>query len=199
MLIVFPRPRRPRFPQPMRWSLDPRCPPPSRFIAAVDVRSAKFLSGQPPFIRRRKSTGRFAVGIRYEREVLDHLSLLALGVPSVELRLGPWLEFVDKRGRRWCQPDAVLSDRKTGIHIIYEVKYQFTSDAWWQLKWLYLPVLEKLLQGPIGLIQICRWYDPASLFPEKYDLTKDPFKIPHADRVAVHIWDAKRSRRAEAL
>jgi hypothetical protein len=169
-----------------------QCPPPNRFVAAVDVKRARLLTGQPPFIRRRRSTGRFAVGVKYERQVLEHLSLLVLGCPSVKLTPGPWIEFTDKTGRRWCQPDAILTDTKQGFSIIYEIKYQHTSDAWWQLRWLYEPVLSIILPGVIGLVEICHWHDPATAFPEQYDLTKNPLVIPNAKRLAVHIWDPKR-------
>jgi len=174
-----------------------KCPPPDKFIAAVDVRSAKFLPGQPPFIRRRRSTGRFAVGVKYERQVQEHLALLVLGNPGIELKQGPWIEFLDRKGRRWCQPDAVMIDRENKYCFIYEVKYQHTSDAWWQLRCLYQPVLEKLYPGfRFGLLEICHWHDPATAFPDQYDLTSDLLRIPNGKRIAVHIWDPKRNRRS---
>ena len=172
-----------------------RCPPPKGFFAAVGVRSVKLLSEQPPFIRRGRSTGRFAVGVRYERKVMAHLALLALEKPTVEFVQGPWFQFLDKSGRRWCQADALAIDRQRKIGVIWEVKYQHTSAAWWQLRWLYEPVL-RVLEPSIhfGLVEICHWHDPATIFPEYYDLTNDPFRVPDASRIAVHIWNPNRDR-----
>ena len=171
-------------------------PPPSRFIAAVDVRSARFLPAQPPFIRRSRARGRYAVGVRYEREVQEYLALFALGRPGLEHRAGPWLEFCDKRGKRWCQPDALLLDHEQKTGIIYEVKYQHTADAWWQLHWLYLPVLRVALPHYVlGLVEVVRWYDPSVAFPERHDLTKNVGEVPNAKRIAVHIFNPKRANR----
>lgn len=143
-------------------------PPPKRFSAAVGVRSARFLPCKPPFISRGRSRGRFAVGIRYEREVQEFLSLYALGRPELEHRQGPWMEFQETSGRRWCQPDALILEERSKRCLIAEVKYQHTSDAWYQLKQLYLPVLRVALPGfTFHLLEIVHWYDPSTAWPER--------------------------------
>ena len=131
--------------------------------------------------------------MRYERQVLRHLSLLVLGKEDLTLRPGPWIEFIDRSGKRWCQPDAFLLSVKNNYCFIYEVKYQHTADAWWQLTQLYAPVLAVLYPWmQFGLVEICHWHDPLVKFPEPYDLTDSPFRIPNGRRVAVHIWSGKR-------
>lgn len=123
----------------------------------------------------------------------EHLELAALTRPHLQLRLGQWLEFVDKSGKRWCQVDALMLDREKKVGIIYEVKYQHTSDAWWQLRHLYLPVLEAAApEIRWGLMEIVHWYDPQVPFPERPVLTPELTSVPKANCVAVHILNPKR-------
>lgn len=161
----------------------------------MEVRKARILEGKPPFIKRGKATGRFAVGVRYEREVQEYLSLLALGRIDLEYLSGPWVEFWDKTGLRWCQPDAVVINRELKVGIIAEVKYQHCAEAWFQLNQLYLPVLEKVYPGiAFGLLEIVHWHDPLTKFPERYDFTPDPFSVRSRSRISVHIYNPKRTR-----
>lgn len=102
---------------------------------------------------------------------------------------GPWIEFQEKCSRRvrWCQPDGLLLDPFTGRAIILEVKYQHTADAWWQLTHLYLPVLAALLPGwKFPLVEICKWYDPATSFPVAPRMLADPLEA-REDLLGVHI------------
>ena len=169
---------------------------PRKFRPAGIVTYAKLLPGQPPFIKRQRAKGRYAVGTRYEDQVHEWMELQVLGRPGLEYHKGPWFEFHDQAGRRWCQPDGILLDRAQDAAVIYEVKYQHTPDAWWQLRELYLPVVRKAMPKlrVVGLCEIVHWHDPGVKFPERYDLTPDPFKIPHANTVAVYILNPKRPR-----
>ena len=175
------------------------CPPPKRFSAAVGVESAIFLPGKPQFIKRGRSRGRFAVGVKYEREVQEFLSLFALGRTELEYRNGPWLEFQDDSGRRWCQPDALLINWKAFECLICEVKYQHTSDAWWQLKHLYLPVLRVALPGfSFRLLEIVHWYDPLTAWPERALNVRDIEQClggVAGEAVATLIFNVRRERR----
>lgn len=167
--------------------------PARRFSAAVGVTQARWLTQQPPFIRRGRARGRFAVGVRYEREVQEHLSDVVLGNVEIEYKAGPWIEFQDKSGRRWCQPDALLISHQRKLCTIAEVKYQHTADAWFQLEQLYRPVVQVLLPGYLlGMLEIVHWHDPQVCFPQPYDMTDDPFTIRHSNRISVHIWNPKR-------
>ena len=175
-------------------------PPPKRFNAAVGVRSARFLPCKPPFISRGRSRGRFAVGIRYEREVQEFLSLFVLGRAELEHRSGPWLEYSDKSGKRWCQPDALIIEPAAKRCLVAEVKYQHTSDAWYQLRRLYLPVLRVALPGYVfNLLEIVHWYDPSTSWPQR------AINVPNLDQcvggnrwgeeVATLIFNVRRERR----
>lgn len=175
-----------------------RCPPPRGFNAAVGVRSASFLPRKPQFIRRRASRGRFAVGMRYEREAKDWLSLFALGRAEISYRDGPWIEFRDRSGRRWCQPDALLENKAAKYCLICEIKYQHTSDAWWQLRELYLPVLRCALPGySFRLLEIVHWYDPLTIWPEEIALVPDIGRClgGESEEVATLIFNKRRERR----
>ena len=171
-----------------------------RFRPATFVRWAKLRAKQPAFIKRKRSRGRFAVGVRYERQVRDYLSLLALGKEGVECRESQWFEFEDSNGRRWCECDFLLIDRKQKTAIIYEVKYQHCMEAWWQLRELYYPVVQAAFPGyTIGLMEVVHWHDPAITFPQGYDLTDSPLRIPRSSKVAVFIYNPKRSRLPSGL
>jgi hypothetical protein len=102
----------------------------------------------------------------------------------------PWIQFQEKGEDRfrWCQPDCLAFDPWNGRIIIIEAKYQHTSDAWWQLRQLYFPVVEYLFPSySIHLVEVCKWYDPAIYFPEQIDMIP---KIENCriERIGVHIW-----------
>jgi len=174
-------------------------PPPKRFNAAVGVRSARFISGKPPFIRRGRSTGRYAVGIRYEREVHELLELYALGRAEFELKLGPWIEFFDRSGKRWCQPDALVVNAPARECTICEIKYQHTADAWWQLRQLYQPVVAVIYPTHrLRLVEIVHWYDPLVVWPEQHHLISSIDAASYDSLVSVHICNPKRGTRLRA-
>jgi hypothetical protein len=123
------------------------------------------------------------------------LDLLLSGQSSLRYLRGPWIEFEDENGRRWCQADGILLQAEAKTAIVYEIKYQHCLEAWWQLTWLYEPVVRKIYpEFAVGRMEICHWHDPAVTFPEGYDLTESPFSVPHRSRVAVCIFNPKRSR-----
>lgn len=165
--------------------------PPGRILqAAQDVVSARILAHRPPFIPQTRATGAKARGVSYERKVLDKLEILAMA-RGLEYYRSPWFEFHDSTGRRWCQPDAILLSEDTAI--IAEVKYQHTADAWFQLWEIYRPVVGTAFPGrTLRCVEIVKWYDPNTYFPQAVDLTDDPLKIPHENRTAVHIWNPQR-------
>lgn len=148
-------------------------PPPEAFRPAGRVLSAGFST--PPALRRKRYTGRRLEGVRYERKVHEHLRELH-GDLYLE---SPWLRFFpaeDGARWRWCQPDALLFDFQRGRITIVEVKYQHTSDAWWQVKKLYLPVLQAMFPANLWEFDFCevvKWYDPATAFPERVVLAQE--------------------------
>lgn len=164
-------------------------PKPRGFIPAEGVQWARFADSPPPFIRaHRKVSGRRAQGIRYERKVHEWLGERFEGayLPS------PWITFACADGHvRWCQPDGLLFNLRAGVITLIEVKYQHTSDAWWQLRKLYQPVLGALFPSDLWSIQcleVVKWYDPAVVWPEPLRLVDKPAPLPQTSASCVHIW-----------
>jgi len=166
-----------------------RCPPPKRFKPAGTILWTRYSPTAPPFARgRRKRTGRRAQGIRYEQRGHDFFEKLygTRYIPS------PWFQFLeeDSCAPRWCQPDALLFDPAQGrIHIL-EFKLQHTSDAWWQLRQLYFPVIRSIFPKAlwdIALCEVVKWFDPSTAFPEKIVMAEKP-EIVLGGELGVHIW-----------
>lgn len=158
-------------------------PPPSRFTPAQNILRAEFTT--PPALRQKRYTGRRAQGVRYEKLVQEHLIWRYgdLYLPS------PWLKFFSAGKWRWCQPDGILFVPQRGTLVIVEVKYQHTPDAWWQVRHLYQPVLQRMLPPTHWKYEVCeivKWYDAAVVFPEKVVLAQE-VDMPHQD-FKVHIW-----------
>lgn len=105
-------------------------------------------------------------GLRYERKVREHFGQK---VPKVVV--GPWFFFRDKHGTRRCQPDMLFP--LGGWTVIAEVKLNFTTDAWWQLRKLYEPVVQKALDVPTKCMVVTEMYDPAVPWPEEIYLMKN--------------------------
>lgn len=151
-------------PSPRRASAP--CAPRSGFRSAEGLRFARpLLAG--PFGRSPtplRGTQAQKAGIRYERKVTSFLRSCFFD----GLQVGPWFEFLDVNGgRRYCQPDALWLSKDKSFAIIFEVKIRFTSDAYYQLRKLYAPVVRKALEPQrIGLVNVCRSFDPAVPFPE---------------------------------
>ncbi len=135
--------------------------PPLRFRAAGEVRTA-WLCGTGPFgpASPRRGSAAQRAGKRYERKVQKRLSSLLPGY-----RASPWFKYVNNEGMFFCQPDGIL--HCGDLTMIVEVKYSFCSDAWWQLRKLYEPVVRSACKPKnILLVLICRNYDGAVGFPE---------------------------------
>jgi hypothetical protein len=95
-------------------------------------------------------------------------------------------------GPRWCQTDGLLFDVDRGLITLVECKYQHTSDAWWQLKMLYLPVLRTIFPGwEFATVEVVKWYDPATKIPEPVFLLPD-VGAAQPGKFNVHIWNPRR-------
>jgi len=128
--------------------------------------------------------------------VHEAIEFHCLGKPLLEPRFGPWLEFTDKSGRRWCQPDVLVIDRQAKTCLVAEVKYQHTPDAWWQLKHLYEPVLAVALPGfNFRLVEVVHWFDAATEWPETVRLTPSLNDEWPSGIVATFIYNPKRNAR----
>jgi len=162
--------------------------PPRGFRAADNIDWVRFRDKAPAFVRDMKGLkGTRGQGVRYEKQLHKHLLNLygAYYVPS------PWFEFgVYEESSRWCQPDGLLFFPYTGQITIIECKLQHTSAAWWQLKWLYQPIVRHLFPAPnwrIALCEVVKWYDPITPFPESHRRVPT-VDTAHNGEFSVHIW-----------
>lgn len=109
-------------------------------------------------------------GIRYERKVNAYFSDLYgdCYVPGI------WFRFTETTSvkARWCQPDGLLFDFYNHRIIIIEIKLKHTTDAWWQLRYLYQPVIRKVFGDSwrLDVCEVVRWYDGLQSFPEKVQM-----------------------------
>lgn len=150
-------------------SLQSSPPPPLyvHYLPQGEVQSA-WRSAEAPYSGRRRPRGAKRAGMVYQRRVEAWEGLG--GVDSVEC--SPWFCFVDDSGgRHYCQPDLLL--RRGDLLLVGEIKLRWTSDAWWQLRKLYLPVLAKVFPTLILVpVCFCRSYDPAIRVPDEIHLCK---------------------------
>ena len=165
-----------------------RCPAPRNFSPAGFVIKPKLELEEPQFIKPYKVRGVRAAGMRYEKKVQRYL----LDTFPHHYIASPWFTFEKNDGakRIWCQPDGLLIDIRAGLITIIEVKLRHTSDAWWQTRQLYLPVVRRLFgtsRWDYNILEIVRWYDPDTLFPERYKLCPEIGNLP-VDKFGVHIW-----------
>ncbi|TFH47979.1 MAG: hypothetical protein E4H01_07220 [Lysobacterales bacterium] len=106
---------------------------------------------------------------------------------------GPWFEFVDRTGGRWCQADGLIVWQELKHIRIVEIKYQHTERAWWQLKQLYDPVVRRAFpEYEVTLLEVVHWHDPAVAFPEAYDLVSDCGAHLTMNKIGTHIWNPNR-------
>lgn len=165
-------------------------PPPPRFKAATNVMWAEFLEETPGFARRKgRKKGAKRQGEIYEARAHKYLEEI-YGEMYVA---NPWIRFkeygVEKE--RFCQPDGIILDVRRGQITICEMKLAHTADAWWQLRMLYLPVLMECFPVRDGwdfaMLEVVRWFDPATRFPERFTKCENPFAAP-VGGIGVHIW-----------
>lgn len=105
----------------------------------------------------------------------------------------PWIKFEGQAGIKWCQPDGLLFDLEAGLLTIVEVKYQHTTDAWWQLRELYEPVVRKLFPQKlwrIVVLEYVKWFDPSVPWPEDIQMVA---QLAHVSKLqdkqtGIHIW-----------
>ena len=167
-----------------------RCLPPHNFHPAGEVYAASFSPVPPLFIEnlRQKRTGRRAVGVRYEAK---GQAWLAAKYPDNYIP-APWLRFHNGQSK-WCQPDGLLIDVKRGRITIVEFKLRHTSDAWYQVRELYEPVVRRLFPWPgweFPALEIVCWFDPHIPFPEHYHFTHDPMWV-RGDEFGIHMWKGR--------
>lgn len=157
------------------------CAPPPWFRGAEGVRSAWATSGGP-FGRtpaRLRGSAAQRAGIRYERKAIKFLTKEF----GKDFTPSQWFQFTDMYGKvHFCQVDGLI--RINNFLILCEIKVTFTSDAWFQLRKLYEPVIRKALNPPrLASLIVCKSFDPAVPFPEA------PLILPTIRGVCSPEWD----------
>lgn len=152
----------------IRRATGTRTPPPTYHRPAGSVRGAQFAIGHSPTPRDEVPSAARKLGLRYEEKILG---LLAFRFPK-ELRRSPWIEFWNAKGKRFCQPDALIF---LPSHIvIVEVKRIHTSNSYYQLAEIYRPVLSSMFPGTdIQLVEVCSSFDPALSYPGPMEMLED--------------------------
>lgn len=143
-------------------------PPPARYRALSGVPrlvswSSSQAKGSKGFTEAQKS------GLRYEAKVQDYL-IEKLGPSYLP---APYLHFVDDNGYRTLVPDGLFLTYN-GRVVIFEIKSQHMSEAWYQLRKLYEPVVKQLdFVKQTSCIEVVKSFDPAMPFPEDVRLCPD--------------------------
>lgn len=169
------------------------CPPPKRFRPAMGVEFAVFSPDQPLFIHTSRVTGKRADGIRYEEKAQAHI----LSEKPDRYVPSPWFRFRNKGRKKFyfCQPDGLHFDFTRGLITIVEIKLQHTSNAWWQTRRLYEPVLQKVFPKSLwnfAILEVVKWFDPDIAFPEHYNFIKDlTFNEIKPGEFHLHIWNGR--------
>lgn len=172
--------------------------PPRKFVPAGFVTWAQFAPDEPDYIKTNKKrvTGARAAGLRYEAKakiMLQRTIPEADSNNSNQLLVGPWLMFKAGNDKiRYCQPDALLIDLENKRVVIYEIKLQHTSQAWWQVRKLYQPVLERIYTNySFVCVEVVKWLDAHAAFPETFYYAESPMDLTDG-KFGVHIYDGRR-------
>lgn len=165
-------------------------PAPRGFCPSAGAAWAQLSDTPPSFATRpRRRTGRRLQGVKYENQVQKMLlaTYPHLYVPS------PWIQFSCHGKIKWCQPDGLILDATGGNLTIVEIKYQHTSDSWWQMRKLYEPVLELIFPRHLwrySTLELVKWYDPVIAYPEPIRLLAKPTEARNLplNTTGIHIW-----------
>lgn len=91
---------------------------------------------------------------------------------------------------RFAQPDALLVNVDCGTVTVCEMKYQHTSDSYWQTIGKYVPLLQKIFPQDlwqIPVVEIVKWYDCQVQFPATVKLC-DNLEKATVESFGVHIY-----------
>lgn len=161
---------------------DGAAPPPPQYIKYLPQGSIKnvWRSEDPYRGKRFRRSGAQKAGLAFQKHVVKW----AGERNDLFLEVGPWFAFTDDSdSRHFCQPDLLI--RVNGLVLVCEIKLRWTADAWWQLRKIYLPVLEKFWPtSSFAPVCLCKSFDPAVSFPEEIQIrseleecTTSPFNV----------------------
>lgn len=107
----------------------------------------------PVLPRPKKQSGRMGVG--YEKKVFKEIRK-----KEVMVRKGQWIAFEDENGPGMAQTDFLVQTE--GGLVVLEAKLTFTHEAWDQLSFKYVPLLEAVEPPSVEIIpaQVCKSLTP---------------------------------------
>ena len=106
---------------------------------------ARTLRERPPCIPVGRPRGAKAAGVKFE-------ATLAAG-PLVAATRGVWIEFADANGHGYAQADFV--GESAAGPFVAEAKLTWTTEAYVQLRGLYLPLLRAIYHRSVGAVIVC--------------------------------------------
>lgn len=169
----------------------PHFDPPRNFKAAGKILWAETFY-QGPFGPAAPSgmTSAQKIGLAYERKA--HLYLSSLYPRNYGGAL--WIKFQSMSSPhwRWAQPDGLCMDLVNSQLTIIEIKNTHDVRAWWSLRQLYEPLVSHIFGASwrVAVCEVCRWFDPATPWPEAYRLVKGPMDLK-AGEFGIHITSAR--------
>lgn len=144
--------------------IPPKPPWIKEVIQPIEVRKLS----ERDFSDRGDTAARHA-GVLYEKKARAKLREL---LPGISCSL--WWDFYDQRSRRAIQTDAVYFAKLDTIITIFEIKKSFTSDAWWQLRKVYEPVIQAWAGASyINVVEVCSSFDPVVVMPEEIEVIEN--------------------------
>lgn len=153
---------------------------------AEGVLDSKLLDFKLKHSKSRSSPAQKA-GLRYEKRALVHLAL------ELDERLTSHPAFKFNQGKRldeFAIPDAIYFGEE--VLTIFEIKIRHTADAWYQLKRLYLPVVQRAYpEKIINLCEVYRSFDSSVVLPNavQVDDLKAFCSKPHSG-FGMYFWSA---------
>jgi len=141
---------------------------------AGEVLSASMLwaqAGFPPTGALRGKSAAQNDGLRFEEKVSrDFTSTYDYFLSQVPFR------FTTAYGTSKCILDGMLFKHhllEEHEVVLIEMKRRHTADAWFQLRRLYFPVVQKAFpRKSLRLLEVCKHYEPGVKLPEPYKLHK---------------------------
>lgn len=158
---------------------------------------AQFAAEPPSFIAGSKITGAKRQGLNYEKRAQLYIETYIArnsSLPGIEYVRSPWLCYksLGNNGKlSYCQPDGIILQRDALRGVIVEIKLQHTSEAYFQTRHLYQPVLEKIFpEFTFSVLEVTKWLDPHIKFPEPFIHAES---LLHFDaKFGVHIYDVRK-------
>jgi hypothetical protein len=182
--MMIPYLSTPDLPEDHRRKAELVLPPPRRFRPLAGQPRSVQLGSQQTGQSGFGPTAAQKAGIRYEAKAQVHLAAL---LPHY--RVAPHIFFEDDDGWRYVVPDGLLIQPRATF--VFEIKVRHMADSWWQLRKLYVPVLEALdPRVPVVPIEVCQSYDPAIEYPEAVQMIEDLETVVKATEwpKVIHVW-----------